>query len=212
MGRVPRCTADTCHLNEQIQVADLTLENGLFTSFDFVVRQQLDPIWHTTGPKTRQLVGDLRILNNLLSYMQHLYAIVSVQLRVDKVFRAMLASFVDGVFLTTGSLSFTISTDRYLGQYDCVAFYDYLETIRTATNSYNTSAWAMMDAAAILFEVPPAPSSHTCMYLLFRFPRHSFPRPRAQNTPTLTQSHHFLYAKPPSPPLITCRKRRSACL
>lgn len=53
----------------QIQIADLTLENGLFASFDFVVRQQLNPIWHKTGPKTRQLVADLRILNNLLMYV-----------------------------------------------------------------------------------------------------------------------------------------------
>lgn len=52
----------------QLQIADLTLENGLFASFDFVVRQQLDSIWHTTGQKTKQLVNDLRLLNNLLTY------------------------------------------------------------------------------------------------------------------------------------------------
>lgn len=55
------------YLFQQIQVADLSLENGLFASFDFVVRQQLDPIWHKTGQKTRQLVADLKILSNLLT-------------------------------------------------------------------------------------------------------------------------------------------------
>lgn len=34
-----------------------------------------------------------------------------------------------------------------------MAFYDYLETIRTTHLSYNPSAWVFMDAATMLFEV-----------------------------------------------------------
>lgn len=53
----------------KVDVDDLTLENGLFKSFDEIVRRQLDPIWHTIGKKTRQLVTDLRTLRKLLDYL-----------------------------------------------------------------------------------------------------------------------------------------------
>jgi hypothetical protein len=63
---------------------------------------------------------------------------------------------------------------RYLGQYDCVAFYDYLETIRTSTLSYNPSAWVFMDAATMLFEVgarePPGSSGSMQRLILFHGP------------------------------------------
>lgn len=53
----------------KVDVEDLTLENGLFKSFDEIVRQQLDPIWHQIGKKTKQLVSDLRTLRKLLDYL-----------------------------------------------------------------------------------------------------------------------------------------------
>lgn len=46
----------------QIDVADLTMDNGMFASFDRRIRQQLDAVWHQTGFKTKQLVADLKIL------------------------------------------------------------------------------------------------------------------------------------------------------
>ena len=39
----------------KVDVSDLTVESGLFKSFDEVVRRQLDPIWHTVGRKTKQV-------------------------------------------------------------------------------------------------------------------------------------------------------------
>lgn len=45
------------------------MENGLFKSFDEIVRRQLDPIWHTLGKKTKQLVSDLKTLRKLLDYL-----------------------------------------------------------------------------------------------------------------------------------------------
>ena len=33
----------------------LTLENGLFKSFDEIVRHQLDSVWHTVSAKTKQV-------------------------------------------------------------------------------------------------------------------------------------------------------------
>ncbi|CAM6083895.1 unnamed protein product [Calypogeia fissa] len=53
----------------KIDVEDLTVENGLFKSFDEIVRRQLDPIWHTVGRKTKQLVGDLNTLRTLAEYL-----------------------------------------------------------------------------------------------------------------------------------------------
>ncbi|CAN1333849.1 DNA repair endonuclease UVH1 [Linum perenne] len=53
----------------KVDVEDLTVENGLFKSFDEIVKRQLDPIWHTLGKKTKQLVSDLKTLRKLLDYL-----------------------------------------------------------------------------------------------------------------------------------------------
>ncbi|KAG9452536.1 hypothetical protein H6P81_005440 [Aristolochia fimbriata] len=53
----------------KVDVEDLTVENGLFKSFDEIVYRQLDPIWHTIGRRTKQLVSDLRTLRKLLDYL-----------------------------------------------------------------------------------------------------------------------------------------------
>lgn len=55
--------------SNKVDVEDLTVENGLFKSFDEIVRRQLDPIWHTLGKKTKQLVSDLKTLRKLLDYL-----------------------------------------------------------------------------------------------------------------------------------------------
>ncbi|KAJ7544180.1 hypothetical protein O6H91_09G067800 [Diphasiastrum complanatum] len=53
----------------KIDVEDLTVENGLFKSFDEIIKRQLDPIWHTLGRKTKQLVRDLKTLRELADYL-----------------------------------------------------------------------------------------------------------------------------------------------
>lgn len=53
----------------KVDVEDLTVENGLFKSFDEILRKQLDPIWHILGKKTKQLVSDLKTLRKLLDYL-----------------------------------------------------------------------------------------------------------------------------------------------
>lgn len=50
----------------KLDVADLTVDEGLFKEFDEIIRSQLDPIWHKVGQKTRQLVQDLQSLRKLL--------------------------------------------------------------------------------------------------------------------------------------------------
>ncbi|KAF6153015.1 hypothetical protein GIB67_021620 [Kingdonia uniflora] len=55
--------------SNKVDVEDLTVENGLFKSFDEIVRRQLDPMWHTLGKKAKQLVSDLKTLRKLLDYL-----------------------------------------------------------------------------------------------------------------------------------------------
>ncbi|KAG0301963.1 hypothetical protein BGZ98_007898 [Dissophora globulifera] len=53
----------------EIDVDDFTVEKALFKSFDVIIRRQLDPVWHRVSAKTKQLVGDLKTLRNLLGYL-----------------------------------------------------------------------------------------------------------------------------------------------
>ena len=54
---------------DQLDIDDLTVENALFKSFDKVVRTQLNPVWHSVGPKTKQLVSDLTTLRKLQAFV-----------------------------------------------------------------------------------------------------------------------------------------------
>eukprot|EP00268_Persea_americana_P016571 TRINITY_DN1785_c0_g1_i2.p1 TRINITY_DN1785_c0_g1~~TRINITY_DN1785_c0_g1_i2.p1 ORF type:complete len:999 (-),score=230.25 TRINITY_DN1785_c0_g1_i2:1064-4060(-) len=68
VGAMDACLKELRKTNK-VDVDDLTVENGLFKSFDEIVRRQLDPIWHTIGKKTKQLVSDLQTLRKLLDYL-----------------------------------------------------------------------------------------------------------------------------------------------
>ena len=58
-----------------VDCTELTLENGLFASFDDALRRQLAPVWHTLTAKTRQLVYDLRTLRQLSAHLIELDAV-----------------------------------------------------------------------------------------------------------------------------------------
>ncbi|KAJ0047914.1 hypothetical protein Pint_15750 [Pistacia integerrima] len=77
----------------KVDVEDLTVENGLFKSFDEIIRRQLDPIWHILGKKTRQLVSDLKTLRKLLDYLVRYDAVSFLKyldtLRVSESFRSV---------------------------------------------------------------------------------------------------------------------------
>lgn len=53
----------------KLDAEDLTVESGLFKSFDEIVRRQLDPIWHNVAPRVKQLVVDLKTLRKLAEYI-----------------------------------------------------------------------------------------------------------------------------------------------
>ncbi|XP_050908673.1 DNA repair endonuclease UVH1-like [Lathyrus oleraceus] len=77
----------------KVDVEDLTVENGLFKSFDEIVRRQLDPIWHTLGKQTKQLVSDLKTLRKLLDYLVRYDVVTYLKyldtLRVSESFRSV---------------------------------------------------------------------------------------------------------------------------
>ncbi|KAM0888138.1 hypothetical protein ACQ4PT_028499 [Festuca glaucescens] len=69
MSHFLNLTGQPTRRTNKVGVEDLTVDKGLFKSFDEIVRRQLDPIWHTLGKKTKQLVADLRTLRKLLDYL-----------------------------------------------------------------------------------------------------------------------------------------------
>ena len=45
----------------QVDTSGLTLEEGLFRNFDDIIRRQLDAVWHTVSPRTKQAWPDAAI-------------------------------------------------------------------------------------------------------------------------------------------------------
>jgi DNA excision repair protein ERCC-4 len=52
--------------NSGIDMEDWTLDSALHRNFDTIIRRQLDPVWHRTTFKTRQVVRDLTLLRTIL--------------------------------------------------------------------------------------------------------------------------------------------------
>ncbi|KAK5175318.1 DNA repair protein RAD16 [Saxophila tyrrhenica] len=52
--------------NTGIDVDDWNLDSALHRSFDTIIRRQLDPVWHRTSFRTKQIVRDLSLLRTIL--------------------------------------------------------------------------------------------------------------------------------------------------
>lgn len=52
-----------------LEAEQMTLENGLFGSFDYMIRSQLDPEWHRVSFRTKSIINDLGVLRKLLDYL-----------------------------------------------------------------------------------------------------------------------------------------------
>ncbi|XP_014560316.1 hypothetical protein COCVIDRAFT_34537 [Bipolaris victoriae FI3] len=52
--------------NPGLEVEDWTVDSALHKNFDQIIRRQLDPVWHRTTFKTRQVVRDLSLLRTIL--------------------------------------------------------------------------------------------------------------------------------------------------
>ncbi|KAJ3347367.1 hypothetical protein HDU91_006792 [Kappamyces sp. JEL0680] len=56
-------------MHPSIDTGELKLENSFVKSFDMLIRSQLEGIWQTASSKTKNLVGDLRFVRDLLRYL-----------------------------------------------------------------------------------------------------------------------------------------------
>lgn len=52
--------------NTGLEMEDWSLDSALHRNFDSIVRRQLDPVWHRTSFRTRQIVRDLSMLRSIL--------------------------------------------------------------------------------------------------------------------------------------------------
>ena len=52
--------------NTGLEMDEWNLDSALHRSFDTIVRRQLDPVWHRTSFRTRQIVRDLALLRTIL--------------------------------------------------------------------------------------------------------------------------------------------------
>ncbi|KAH9865054.1 hypothetical protein IAQ61_009000 [Plenodomus lingam] len=52
--------------NPGLEVEDWNVDSALHKNFDQIIRRQLDPVWHRTTFKTRQVVRDLSLLRTIL--------------------------------------------------------------------------------------------------------------------------------------------------
>lgn len=55
--------------NTGLEMEDWNLDSALHKNFDTIVRRQLDPVWHRTSFRTRQIVRDLTLLRGILHYL-----------------------------------------------------------------------------------------------------------------------------------------------
>ena len=62
-------------LNPHLATDELTVENCVSKSFHKLLQRELHPIWHQLSFKTRQLVGDLKTLRIVLTYLTQYDAI-----------------------------------------------------------------------------------------------------------------------------------------
>lgn len=52
--------------SRELDMEDWNVESALHRNFDVIVRRHLDPVWHRVSWKTRQIVGDLKELREML--------------------------------------------------------------------------------------------------------------------------------------------------
>ncbi|KAL4235664.1 DNA repair endonuclease XPF [Mactra antiquata] len=101
------CIKELKRCNTAIDSEEITVENAISKSFDQMMRLQLDPIWHQLGPKTKQLVMDIKTLRLIL---------------------------------------------RHLTQYDCVTFYNMVNSVRKGEQTYGkNTGWLFLESADNLF-------------------------------------------------------------
>ena len=76
--------------NTGLEMDDWNLDSALHRNFENIVRRQLDPVWHRTSFRTRQIVRDLALLRTILHAVLA-YDAVSFNRYLDTVLAASLS-------------------------------------------------------------------------------------------------------------------------
>ncbi|CAE1245383.1 ERCC4 [Acanthosepion pharaonis] len=63
------CIMELKRCTSALDLEEVSVENTIGRSFDLIVRQQLDPIWHQLNSKTKQLVSDLKTLRTIACHL-----------------------------------------------------------------------------------------------------------------------------------------------
>ncbi|RFU33567.1 hypothetical protein B7463_g2808, partial [Scytalidium lignicola] len=72
--------------NTGLEMEDWNVDSALHNQFDLIIRRQLNPVWHRTSWKTKQIVNDLSVLRGMLhtlltydavSFLRHLDTILA---------------------------------------------------------------------------------------------------------------------------------------
>ena len=84
--------------SRHVDTSELTVEAGLFKSFDRIVQRQLDPVWNVVSRRLKQVVWDLRTLRNLANFL----------LRYDAV---TFLRYLETLRMTEGSMSMWMFTE-----------------------------------------------------------------------------------------------------
>ncbi|RKP19690.1 hypothetical protein ROZALSC1DRAFT_28734, partial [Rozella allomycis CSF55] len=64
-----KCIRELAKMHKELNIEEMNVENGYFKHFDAIIKRQLDPIWHTVGLRSKQLMSDLVDLRNLIHYL-----------------------------------------------------------------------------------------------------------------------------------------------
>ncbi|KAJ1920686.1 DNA repair protein RAD16, partial [Tieghemiomyces parasiticus] len=63
------CIAELRRFHRLVDLDEVNVENALARSFDAVLKQQLDPVWHRISARTKQLTNDVTTLRRLITYL-----------------------------------------------------------------------------------------------------------------------------------------------
>jgi len=87
---------------QNLDVSHLTVEDGLFKSFEITLRRQLDPLWHKVSKKTKQLVYDVGIIRRLLPELLHQDAVTFLRI-LDSIREEVSGNKTPSLWLLTDS-------------------------------------------------------------------------------------------------------------
>ena len=177
--------------SNKIDASELTIESGLFKSFDDIVRRQLDSIWHTVSPRTKQAGPSpsaqahlyprrwLSVRVSLHSTRCAFAACLLCASNASPVFpsgRGLAAWQPAGLRENAGSCAVLVQivndlkTMRTLAEhllsFDAVTFLAYLDNLRITEGV--ASIWLFHDAAHTIFEQVTRTCCHACWYAMGR--------------------------------------------